>query len=138
MNLSVTYRGGTKFAVASGTHEVITDQPLDDGGEDAGMSPVELFVGSLAGCVGYFVAKYCARHAIAAEGLRVEAEWTMAEQPHRIGRVALRVALPAALTPAQHERLLQVARGCTVHRTLEVPPAVEVTVGDAETSRTTG
>jgi len=135
MNLSVIYRGGTKFTVASGAHEVTTDQPVDDGGEDAGMSPVELFVGSLAGCVGYFAAKFCARHGIAAEGFRVEADWGMAEQPHRVGRVTLRIVLPHPVNPSQRDRLLQVARGCTVHRTLEVPPKVEVTVAETPFSQ---
>lgn len=138
MKLSATYQGGTKFALVSGGHEVTTDQPIEDGGADAGMGPVELFVGSLAGCVGYFVAKYCARHGIPADGFRVDAEWDMAEQPHRVGNVALRITLPTALSPSQKERLLQVAHGCTVHRTLEVPPTVEVTLGETEPSRTAG
>jgi putative redox protein len=136
MQLSVTYQGGTKFAITSAAHEVTTDQPPDDGGSDAGMSPVELFVGSLAGCVGYFVAKYCARHGIAADGFRVDADWSMAEQPHRIGNVALRITLPTALSPSQKERLLQVAHGCTIHRTLEIPPTLEVTLGEPKPSRT--
>lgn len=48
MNLTVSYRGGTKFHIHSNAHMVVTDQPREDGGTDAGMSPVELFIGSLA------------------------------------------------------------------------------------------
>lgn len=128
MNLEVRFRGGTRFDILSQSHAVITDQPVEDGGADAGMSPVELFVGSLAGCVGYFVSRYCVRHHIPCEGFSIDVEWSMAEQPHRVGAVNLRLTLPAALTPSQQERLLKVAHGCTVHQSLAVPPTVEVTI----------
>ena len=90
------------------------------------MSPVELFVGSLASCVGYFVARYCARHQIPCEGFTIEAGWTFAEQPHRVGGIELRLNLPAKLTPSQQQALLKVAHGCTVHQSLTVPPKVEI------------
>lgn len=126
MNLTVTYQGGVRFDVVSRNHTLITDQPTEDGGADTGMSPTELFVGSLAACVGYFVGRYCARHKIPSEGLTIEADWSIAEQPHRIGSVALRITLPVTLMPEQQERLLKVAHGCTVHQSLVVPPKVEI------------
>ena len=107
---------------------VVTDQPIEDGGADAGMSPVALFVGSLAGCVGYFVSRDCARHQIFCECFMIDVEWSMAEQPHRVGAVTMHVNLPAALTPSQQERLLKVAHGCTVHQSLAVAPTVDIRV----------
>jgi uncharacterized OsmC-like protein len=130
MNLTITYDGGARFTVRSRGHAVITDQPTEDGGGDTGMSPVELFVGSLASCVGYFVGRYCDRHKIACAGFTIDADWTMAEQPHRVGTIALRLHLPVVLNPSQQERLLQVAHGCTVHRTLQVPPTMEITLAE--------
>ena len=96
MKLTVAYHGGSRYDITSGAHRVVTDQPIEDGGQDAGMSPVELFVGSLAGCVGYFVGRYCDRHQISTKGLSVGAEWTMAEQPHRVGQVTCRDSLAAS------------------------------------------
>ena len=46
MKLTAAYQSGTRFDITAGKHTVITDQPVEDGGSDAGMSPVELFVGS--------------------------------------------------------------------------------------------
>jgi len=126
MKLTVAYHGGVRYDITSGRHRVITDQPVEDGGHDAGMSPVELFVGSVAGCVGYFVGEFCARHEISRDGLTVDAEWTMAEGPHRVGAIALAIHLPHRMTPEQKERLLKVAHACTVHRSLEVAPRVEI------------
>lgn len=126
MILTVSYHGGMRHDIVSGKHRIITDQPAKDGGQDAGMSPVELFVGSLAGCVGYFVGQFCARHDIAREGLAVEAEWEMAEEPHRVGKIALAIRLPHRLSPEMKERLLKVAYGCTVHQSLSGAPAVSI------------
>ncbi len=126
MMLQVQYKGGVSFDVTSGKHVLVTDQPIEDGGNDAGMSPVELFIASLASCVGYFVARYCARHQIPCEGFTIEAGWTFAEQPHRVGGIDLQLRLPAALTPSQQQALLKVAHGCTVHQSLAIPPKVEI------------
>lgn len=128
MNLTVTYRGGTKFHIHSNAHMIVADQPRDDGGTDAGMSPVELFIGSLGSCVAYFVAQYCVRHHISSEALVLDVDYDMAEQPHRVGRVAVRIHLPASMNPSQEERLLRVAHACTVHQSLLVPPTVDISL----------
>ena len=135
MTLTVNYQGGTKFGVRVRQHTLIQDQPIDAGGTDEGPSPVEVFMGSLAGCVGYFVARFCQRHAISAQGLSIEAEWAYAEHPHRVGSVALTVTLPeASLTPDQQEKLLKVAHGCTVHQSLLTPPELSLVLHDAGAS----
>jgi uncharacterized OsmC-like protein len=56
----------------------------------------------------------------------VEAEWTMAEQPHRVGQVTVAIHLPHRLTAEQSERLLKVVHGCTVHQSLAVPASVAI------------
>lgn len=126
MTLTVAFKGGMRFDISNGRHSIITDQPAEDGGHDAGMSPVNLFVGSLASCVGYFIGRYCERHQISAEGLCVDADWSMAEWPHRVGAVSVKIALPARITAEERERLVKVAHGCTVHQSLAVPPKVMI------------
>lgn len=126
MKLLVSYHGGTRFDIVSGKHRIVTDQPEEDGGQDAGMSPVELFVGSIASCVAYFVGRFCSRHNIPQDGLTVEAEWTTAESPHRVGAVSIAIRLPHRLTHDQKERLLKVAHGCTVHQSITVPVRVDL------------
>ena len=128
MKLSVAYHGGTRYDIISGNHRIVTDQAREDGGQDAGPTPVELFVGSVASCVAYFAGRFCARHEISREGLSVDASWTTAEHPHRVGRIDLAIHLPQRLTPELTERLLQVAHGCTVHQSLSVAPEVRITV----------
>ncbi|MBX3328084.1 MAG: OsmC family protein [Nitrospira sp.] len=126
MKLTATFHGGTRYDIVSGKHRIITDQPVEDGGQDAGMGPVELYVGSVASCVAYFVGQFCGRHGIARDGLSVEAEWAMAEGPHRVGRVDIAIHLPHRITADQRERLLKVAHGCTVHQSISVTPNIGI------------
>lgn len=126
MMLTVRYQGDSRYEIEARSHTLVTDQPVEEGGGNAGMTPVEVFVGSLASCVAYFVGRYCDRHKIPCDGFTVQVEWAYAERPHRVGRVALRVNLPVALTPEQREKILRVAHGCTVHQSLVVPPVVDI------------
>ena len=126
MKLTATYHGGTRYDITSGKHRVVTDQPGADGGQDAGMSPVELFVGSVTSCVAYFVGRFCERHNISRDGMSIDAEWAMAENPHRIGRIDIAIHLPHRIPSEQKERLLKVAHGCTVHQSLVVPAGVAI------------
>jgi len=128
MKLRATYQGGLRYDVTSGRHHVATDQPVPDGGEDAGMSPVELFVGSIAACVAYFVGRFCARHDIPREGLTVETEWAMEEGPHRVGRIGLVVHLPHPVPTELKERLLKTAQRCTVHQSIVTVPTITISL----------
>ncbi|MBH0177280.1 MAG: OsmC family protein [Nitrospira sp.] len=118
MKLTAAYHGGTRYDITNGKHRIVTDQSGADGGQDAGMSPVELFVGSVASCVAYFTGQFCARHNISRDGLSIDAEWAMAENPHRVGRIDIAIHLPHRIAPEQKERLLKVAHGCTVHQSI--------------------
>ena len=131
MKVTTTFHGGTRYDITNGKHHIITDQPVEDGGQDAGMTPVELFVGSLPSCDGYFVGRFCGRHGIPREGLSVEAEWSVAEGPHRVGRIDIEIYLPTRLTPEQQERLLKVAHGCTVHQSIAGPSNIVIKLSPA-------
>jgi putative redox protein len=126
MKLSVSYHSGTRHDIVIRGHRIVTDQPVEDGGQDAGVSPVELFVGSVASCVGYFVGRFCTRHGVSQDGLSVEADWSMAENPHRVGRIDLAIHLPDRIAPDMKERLLKVAHGCTVHHSLAIAPTIDI------------
>lgn len=138
MSLTVTYRGGTRYEIRSGPHSVMTDQPAEDGGTDAGPTPVELFAGSLASCVAYYVGQYCRRHAVPHEGFSVTVDYDMAETPHRVGAFRLHLLFPEPVNPSERERLLRVAEGCTVHRTLSHPPEVQIAFAETDARGTPG
>lgn len=122
----VTHDAGDRFAIEIRGHTVVVDQPEEIGGDDVGPTPTELFVASLAACVGFYARRYLARHRLDATGLRVEVAWDMATKPSRVGEVTLRVVVPAGVPEERRAGLLAQASHCTVHNTLHQPPPVAI------------
>lgn len=118
--------GGDRFLLQARGHTVTVDQRVADGGTDTGLTPTELFVASLTGCVAYYASRYLSRHGLSAEGLAVETHYEMASRPARVGRLDVRITAPPDLPQGPRERLLAVASHCTLHNTLEQPPPVTI------------
>ena len=127
-SLDVSWVGGVSLQAAARKHRIVVDQPEDDGGKDQGMTPVELFVASLGTCIGYYAVRFCQRHDISTQGLKVQMKWSYAEQPHRIGRMSAEVHLPAKLSADLRERLQKVVEGCTVHHSITISPEISVEI----------
>jgi uncharacterized OsmC-like protein len=128
--IRVVHEGGRRLEVAVRGHRLVVDQP-QPAGDDAGPTPVELFVAGLAGCVAALAGIYLARHGLDTDGLAVTAEHEQGERPSRVTRVRLVLEPPPGLPPNRLRGLLAVASHCTVHNSLLRPPEVEITVRPA-------
>jgi putative redox protein len=129
----VSYERRDLFRVRIRDHRIWVDQPTGSGGDDAGPTPVELFVASLVSCVGFYAERFMRRHDIGADGLRVECDFEMSEiRPARVSAIDVRVILPAAFPEARREALLRVIDHCTVHNSLRETPAVRTSLSAGE------
>ena len=124
--MTVTLVEKVKFEAQCRGHKLIVDQPEEDGGTNAGMTPVELFVASLGTCIGYFAAVFCQRRKISSAGMRINLEWEWAEDPHRIGAINVSIRLPAKLDEKEKAGLMRMVEGCTVHNTIQNHPEVKM------------
>ncbi|HXA29467.1 MAG TPA: OsmC family protein [Candidatus Angelobacter sp.] len=126
MELTVESTGGDSHRITVRGHSFLVDQPLSDGGGDAGPTPVELFVASLAACVGHY-----ARRALGAQssGARVHCTWTMSDAPPwRVTGVDIRVEVPEETAPARVAAVQRAVGHCTVHNTLVDLPVIRIEV----------
>ena len=124
MELTVASLGGDRHRIMVRGHEIVVDQPVESGGEDAGPTPTDLFVASLASCVAHY-----ARRGLGAgcEGPTVRCTWRMSETPPwRVAAIAIDVMLPASTSDARLEAVRRAIRHCTVHNSLLSPPAITV------------
>ncbi|MEU9047725.1 MULTISPECIES: OsmC family protein [unclassified Kitasatospora] len=127
--IRIEHLAGDRYEIALRRHRLVVDQPVEDGGQDAGPTPTELFAASLASCVAFYAGRYLTRHGVDPKGLRVDSHFTMAtDRPARVAEVALTVKPPKGLDPARYDALLAVASHCTVHNTLHQAPAVRIEV----------
>ena len=125
--VSVSYQGGAAFKAECRSHSLSMDQSVEKGGTDAGFTPPELFAASLAGCIGHYVAAYCNKAGLSADGLKTLCDWHMAEDPYRIGNLDVRVVLPG-LPEKRRKAVERVAESCLLHATLLHSPVININV----------
>jgi len=121
-----------KFRVEARTHAVICDQPVENGGEDGGMTPPELMLASLGACAEFYAVQYLRTRKL--DDRRVEVSVTAEKlmQPARLGDFRIHVTCPAALTPEQTEGLRRSVHHCLIHNTLLSVPQVNIQLAVGE------
>jgi uncharacterized OsmC-like protein len=71
MEVTVEHLGAVQFQIKTRGHSIVSDQPADSGGFDAGMTPPELLLASLGSCAGFYAAQHLRKNKLAPEGPRV-------------------------------------------------------------------
>ena len=99
-------------------HELLADEPEENGGEDAGPSPQELLAASLASCTAITMEMYANRKGWDVGEVVVDVTYEPAQRGSPT-KFHMDVQLPKELPEEQREKLLTIAAKCPVHRTLE-------------------
>ena len=127
MEVSAQYLADSKFEVAARGHRVICDQPVDNGGSDAGISPPELLLASLATCAAYYAAQYLKARQLPAQDLKVRVSAEKATHPARLASFHIEVTVPG-LDDRHQAGILRAVKACLIHNTLVGGPSIEITV----------
>ena len=118
MKATATRKAGYTHEVSVRDHELLADEPLDQGGNDEAPTPQELLAASLAACTAITIEMYAERKGWELEKVAVDCEY---EQADRGSPTEFKITLRLAgdLSEQQLERLQQIGAKCPVHRTLE-------------------
>ena len=130
MRMEILHSGRWQFSVRCRGHQIVSDQPVEEDGEDVGITPVELFISSLGCCIGVYAKTFCDRHKIPSDGMKIDMEWEMAEDPRRIGGVSAKICLMKEVDPDLGQGILRMVKHCTVHNTLMTPPKIEISLSN--------
>lgn len=128
--ITTFYKGDMLFESKLGKHSVLIDVPAAMGGSDRAPTPPELFVASLGSCVGAFVAQYCHRAGVDAQGMTVDVSFDKVEDPTRLENIKVTIKLPHGECGRRKEALLRVAEHCPVHETIVTMEQVELVLLD--------
>jgi putative redox protein len=113
--------------VRLGAHHLVADEPVADGGGDAGPTPYGLLLASLGACTGMTMRLYADRKQLPLAGTRVRLRHSRdhatdcadcAESDVKLDRIERELELFGPLAEDQRARLLAIANRCPVHRTL--------------------
>ena len=121
MSVKVLARIGTEkyyTEVTAGKNKIITDEPLDKGGQDKGFNPFELLAASLATCTVATLRMYIDRKGWSVPEIDVEVE--MENYPQTKNTLFTRKISygDALLEEEQLARLHHIADACPVHKML--------------------
>jgi putative redox protein len=132
MEVKVIHLDHVKFAIHSRSHSIVCDQPAENGGEDAGMTPPELMLASLASCAAFYAVQYLKCRDLAETGVEVSVTADKLKQPARLGNFRIRVKCPVVLTEEQTEGLMRSVHHCLIHQTLLSVPEVKIELAAGE------
>ena len=125
--IEVSFLDAEAYEIAIGGNRLRVDQPAEAGGTGTAPTPTELFIASLASCVAFYAGRYLTRHGYSRTGLAVTAGYEFApDRPARVGAIRLSMKVPTGLPEERWPALAAVASHCTVHNTLDKPPAVDL------------
>lgn len=103
--------------VTAGENQLITDEPIDKGGQNKGFNPFEILATSLASCTAATLKMYIDRKEWAVEEINVEVE--IENYPLTKRAVFTRnISFEGTIDEEQLKRLHTIADACPVHKLL--------------------
>src|ERR1035438_5977933 len=114
IEVKVKHLDQVKFSIQTRSHSIVCDQPADNGGKDAGMTPPELLLASLGSCAAFYAVQYLKTRNLAEGGVEVTVTAEKLKQPARLGNFRIHVICPVALTEDQTEGLMRSVHHCLV------------------------
>ncbi len=116
-----------KQEVNVGKHHVIADEPVTAGGGDAGPNPYDYLLTALGVCTSMTVGLYARRKRMPLENITVSLPHSRIyaidceeceTKEGMLDRIDVEIELTGPLSAEQHEKLMEIAAKCPVHRTL--------------------
>jgi uncharacterized OsmC-like protein len=132
MEIQVEHLGALQFEIKARQHTIVSDQPVDNGGFDEGMTPPELLLASLGSCAAFYAAQYLRKQKLATEGTIVRVTAEKASDPPRLSEFRISLEIPAELTEKDREGLELAVQHCLIHNTLLHSPKVSIDIHAAE------
>jgi ribosomal protein S12 methylthiotransferase accessory factor len=125
-SIPVSFPGGVRVEAQLGAHTVVTDQLPVHGGGDAGPSPYDLFLASIATCAGFYAAAFCASRKLSTEGLGVALEIEEDDATHLPTQLTVLLTLPKDFPESYRAAILRAVENCKVKKSIAANPNARV------------
>jgi uncharacterized OsmC-like protein len=116
-----------KQEIVAGKHHLVADEPISAGGGDAGPDPYDYLLTALGVCTSMTVGLYARRKQIPLENITVSLRHSRIyakdceeceTKEGMLDRIDVEIELTGPLSAEQHDKLMEIAAKCPVHRTL--------------------
>lgn len=134
IEVSAIHHSGVKFEIEARGHKVLSDQPVENGGNDEGMTPPEFFLAGLASCAAYYAVAYLKKKNLERPGVQVRVKAEKAGPPAHLGSFLIEVDIPGALSDADRAGVEDSVHRCLIHQTMLRNPSIEIAIRTAVTA----
>lgn len=90
-------------------------------------SPFHMLASGLAFCTYSVLASWASNAKLESDDIAIDVKWTFAEDPHRVGDIAMKVEWPSLPEPRK-AAVERVASMCAIHATLSHSPKIATSV----------
>ena len=128
IEVNVKHLEQVKFEIEARGHRVISDQPLDSGGQDKGMTPPEFFLGALGSCAAYYAVAYLKKKNLERPGVAVRVKADKAGPPAHMDGFLIEVEVPGPLSEEDRVGVERSVHHCLIHQTMLRSPSIEIAI----------
>ncbi len=130
--------------IVVGKHSLVADEPVNAGGSDAGPDPYDYLLTALGACTSMTVGLYARRKQMPLENITVSLRHLRIyardcedceTKEGMLDRIDVEVDLTGSLSAEQHDKLMEIAAKCPVHRTLTSEINIRLRSARKSTSR---
>ncbi len=98
---------------------IVTDTPVEYGGEGKSFSSTDLLVASLANCIFTSIDKILEREGIAKEEIFIDAGKSLLQNLKRLESISLTIKTPLKLNETQTKKIMNAINICPVYKCLK-------------------
>lgn len=127
MSMKITFPGGVKVAAEYGSHNIMTDQPERNGGEDSAPAPYDLFLASIGTCSGFFAMRFCQNRDIPTDDLSMTLDLERNPETKRLDKIKMEIQLPTGFPEKYKKAIIRATEECAVKKVITDPPEFVIT-----------
>src|ERR1019366_8793207 len=118
LEVTTKHLGAVQFEINARNHRVYSDQPIENGGFDEGMTPPELMLASLGACAAYYAVDYLKRSKVSTEGVGVRTTAEKVSGPPRLDDIRIELECPGIVEERHQKGVVDAVHKCLIHNTL--------------------
>jgi ribosomal protein S12 methylthiotransferase accessory factor len=126
MEMKIFFEGNKKVNAEFNGQIIMTDQPVQAGGDGSAPAPFTLFLASIGTCAGIYVKSFCAQRNIPTDEITITQKMNYNYKTRLVDDIQLNINLPKDFPEKYKAAIINAANLCAVKEHLNNPPNIEV------------
>lgn len=122
MDIEINLLEGQKVEASFNGFKIVSDQPVENKGDNSAPSPFDYFMASTAMCAGFFVKSYCNARGLPAEKIKLKQKSIKSPENKYKYQIEIYLEVPEDFSEKDRAGLIRAIEGCSVKKAInEIP-----------------